>query len=132
MLLIATVDPILHSHLLCTLTEKGTPFLLHDEVEHIVDASARHHPSLVIVDIHATHPSGMEFLASTPDQRVFKHSRGTRWTIYSNINPKRDKTRTLQNVGRPFSVNQVLGAVCMTKQTPKDISQSWIEFGLRR
>lgn len=65
MLLIATIDPILRKNLQQTLTEKGDPFLLLDEGENIIETVLRHNPSLVVVDLYLTQPSGLEIYVNS-------------------------------------------------------------------
>ncbi len=117
MLLIATVDPNLQSQLQQTLTEKGDPFLLLKEGDEIVDSVFRQHPSLVILDLYLTHPNGLAILRQL-------RARGYSGKVVvlggqsaQSLAPEATRLGALQIVGRPFSANQVLGAVRVAKET---------------
>lgn len=120
MLLIATVDPILRSHLQQTLTEKGDPFLLLEEGENIVELVFRHNPSLVILDLYLTHPSGIEILrrlraGGYSGKAVVLGGQSTQ-----TLAPEATRLGALQIVGRPFDAAQVLGAVRVANGTLDD------------
>jgi DNA-binding NtrC family response regulator len=111
MLLIATIDPTLRKNLQQTLTDKGDPFLLLEEGEDIIDAVFRHTPSLVVLDLYLTHPSGLEILQQLrakgfSGKVVLLGGQSTQ-----TLTPEACRLGAIQIVGRPFSASQVLGAV---------------------
>jgi DNA-binding NarL/FixJ family response regulator len=120
MLLIATIDPVLRSHLQQTLTEKGDPFLLLDEGENIVDLAFRHHPSVVIVDLYLTHPSGIEILRQLRTDGYSGKVVVLGGQSAQTLVPEATRLRALQIVGRPFDASQVLGAVRVAHGTLDD------------
>jgi ActR/RegA family two-component response regulator len=111
MLLIATIDPILRKNLQETLTEKGDPFLLLDEGEDIIDAVFRHNPSLVVVDLYLTDPSGLEILRQLREKGFSGKVVVLGGQSTQNLTPEASRLGAVQIVGRPFNANQVLGAV---------------------
>ena len=120
MLLIATIDPILRSNLQHTLTEKGEPFLLLEEGENIVDSVFRHHPSLVILDLYLTHPSGLAILRQLREEGYSGKVVALGGQSTQTLTPEATHLGALQIVGRPFSANQVLGAVRVANETLDD------------
>ncbi len=120
MLLIATIDPILRSNLQKTLTEKGDPFLLLEEGESIVDSVFRHHPSLVILDLYLTRPSGIEILRQLRAEGYSGKVVVLGGQSAQSLAPEATRLGALQIVGRPFDANQVLGAVRVAKETLDD------------
>jgi len=120
MLLIATVDPILRSNLRETLTEKGGPFLLLDEGENIVDSVFRYLPSLVILDLYFTHPSGIQILRQLRAEGYSGKVVVLGGQSDQSLAPEAMRLGALQIVGRPFSANQVLGAVRVAMETLDD------------
>ena len=120
MLLIATIDPVLRSHLQQTLTEKGNPFRLVEEGENIVDLACRHHPSLVIVDLYLTHPSGIEILRELRTEGYSGKVLVLGGQSAQTLAPEATRLGALQIVGRPFNANQVLGAVRVANGTLDD------------
>ena len=116
MLLIATIDPILQSHLRETMTKKGDPFLLLEEGENIVDSVIRHHPSLVILDLYLTHPSGIEILRQLRSEGYSGKVVVLGGHSTQSLAPEATRLGALQIVGRPFDANQVLGAVRVAKE----------------
>ncbi len=125
MLLIATIDPILRSHLQYRLTAKGDPFLLLEEGENIVDSVFCHQPSLVILDLYLTHPSGLAILRQLraggyAGKVVVLGGQSTQ-----SLTQEATRLGALQIVGRPFSANQILGAVRVAKGTI-DVDQKWV------
>lgn len=111
MLLIATIDPILRKNLQQTLTEKGDPFLLLDEGEDIVAAVFRHNPSLVVVDLYLTHPSGLEILRQLREKGFSGKVVVLGGQSGQTLAPEASRLGAVQIIGRPFNANQVLGAV---------------------
>jgi two-component system response regulator YesN len=120
MLLIATIDPILQSHLRETMTKKGDPFLLLEEGENIVDSVFRYHPSLVILDLYLTHPSGIEILRQLRAEGYSGKVVVLGGQSTQSLAPEATRLGALQIVGRPFDANQVLGAVRVAKETLDD------------
>jgi two-component system response regulator FixJ len=120
MLLVATVDPNLHSQLQQTLTEKGDPFLLLKEGEEIVDSVFRQHPSLVILDLYLTQPSGLAILRQLRAEGYSGKVVVLGGQSAQSLAPEATRLGALQIVGRPFSANQVLGAVRVAKETLDD------------
>lgn len=111
MLLIATIDRALRKNLQRTLTEKGNPFVLLEEGEDIIEAVFRHTPSLVVLDLYLTHPSGLEILRQLrakgfSGKVVLLGGQSTQ-----TLAPEASRLGAVQIVGRPFNANQVLGAV---------------------
>ncbi len=117
MLLIATIDPILRSHLQQTLAEKGEPFLLLEEGENIVDLAFRHDPSVVIVDLYLTHPSGIEILRQLRTEGYSGKVVVLGGQSAQTLAPEATHLGALQIVGRPFNAGQVLGAVRVANGT---------------
>ncbi|MEO6203075.1 MAG: response regulator [Nitrospirota bacterium] len=111
MLLIATIDPILRKNLQQTLTEKGDPFLLLDEGENIVESVLRHNPSLVVVDLYLTHPSGLEILRQLRENGFSGKVVVLGGQSNQSLAPEASHLGAVQIIGRPFNANQVLGAV---------------------
>ena len=120
MLLIATIDPILRSHLQQTLAEKGEPFLLLEEGENIVDLAFRHYPSVVIVDLYLSHPSGIEILRQLRTEGYSGKVVVLGGQSAQTLAPEATRLGALQIVGRPFNASQVLGAVRVANGTLDD------------
>lgn len=120
MLLIATIDPFLRDNLRKTLTERGDTFLLLGEEENIVDSVFRHQPSLVILDLYLTHPSGIEVLRQLRAEGYSGKVVVLGGQSTQSLAPEATQLRALQIVGRPFDANQVLGAVRVAKETLDD------------
>jgi DNA-binding response OmpR family regulator len=120
MLLIATADSILRSHLQQTLIEKGDPFLLLEEGDNIVDSVIRHQPSLVILDLYLTHPSGLTILRRLRAQGYAGKVVMLGGQSTQTLTPEATHLGAMQIVGRPFSVNQVLGAMRVANETLDD------------
>lgn len=111
MLLIATIDPALRKNLQKTLADKGNPFVLLKEGEDIIDAVFRLTPSLVVLDLYLTQPSGLEILRQLrakgfSGKVVLLGGQSTQ-----TLAPEACRLGAIQIVGRPFNANQVLGAV---------------------
>lgn len=109
MLLIATIDPILRSHLHQALMGKKEKFLLLEEGENIIEAVFYHHPSVVILDLYMSHPSGLD---------IFRQLRSKGYTgnvvvlggqSTQTLSQEAMRLGTLQIVGRPFNAKQILG-----------------------
>ena len=111
MLLIATIDPILRSNLQKTLTEKGDPFLLLEEGEDIIQTVFRHSPSMVVLDLYLTHPSGLEILRQLREEGFSGKVVLLGGQSTQTLAPEASRLGAIQIVGRPFNANQVLGAV---------------------
>jgi len=111
MLLIATIDPILRSNLQKTLTEKGDPFILLEEGQDIIDAVFRHAPSLVVLDLYLTHPSGLEILRQLREKGFSGKVVLLGGQSSQTLAPEASRLGAIQIIGRPFNANQVLGAV---------------------
>ncbi len=124
MLLIAAVDPILQSQLQRTLTETGDPFLLLKEGDNIVDSVFCYRPSLVILDLYLTHPSGLAILrqlrAEGYSGKVVALGGPSTQTLTTEVT----HLGVLQIIGRPFSANQVLGAVRAAHEMLKNDPES--------
>jgi len=111
MLLIATIDPILRKNLQKTLTEKGDPFLLLEEGEDIIEAVFRHTPSMVVLDLYLTHPSGLEILRQLREKGFSGKVVLLGGQSVQTLATEASRLGAVQIVGRPFNANQVLGAV---------------------
>jgi ActR/RegA family two-component response regulator len=111
MLLIATIDPILRKNLQHTLTEKGDPFLLLGEGENIIESVLHHNPSLVVVDLYLTHPSGLEILRQLREKGFSGKVVVLGGQCTQTLTPEACHLGAVQIIGRPFNANQVLGAV---------------------
>ena len=120
MLIISTIDPNLKSHLQQTLTEKGDPFLVLEEGGNIVDSVFRHHPSLVILDLYLSHPSGIQILRQLRAEGYSGKVVVLGGQSAQSLVPEATRLGALQIVGRPFSANQVLRAVRVAKETLND------------
>jgi two-component system response regulator (stage 0 sporulation protein A) len=120
MLLIATIDPILRSHLEEDLTKKGDPFIVLEEGEDIVEAVFRHQPSMVILDLFLSHPSGLGIL-----RQLRAEGYGGKVVVLGgpstqSLVPEATRLGAIQIMGRPFNASQVLGAVRIAKGTLDD------------
>ncbi len=120
MLLIATVDPILQSQVQQTLTEKCYPFLLLEEGDNIVDSVFCHHPSLVILDLYLTHPSGLAILRQLRAEGYAGKVVVLGGQSAQTLSHEATRLGALQIAGRPFSASQVLGAVRVANGTLDD------------
>jgi ActR/RegA family two-component response regulator len=120
MLLIATIDPILKSNLQDTLTKKDEPFLLLEEGENIVDAVFRHQPSMVILDLYLSHPSGLDILRQLRAEGYVGKVVVLGGQSTQALDPEATRLGALQIVGRPFNASQVLGALRVAKGTLDD------------
>lgn len=120
MLLIATIDPILRSNLHHTLMEKGEPFLLLAEGENIIDLVLRHQPSLVILDLYLSNPSGIEILRQLRAEGFMGKVVVLGGQSTQSLAPEATRLRALQIVGRPFNASQVLGAIRIAHGTLDD------------
>ncbi len=120
MLLIATIDPILRRHLGETLTQKGDSFLLLDEGDDIVEAVLRHNPSMVILDLYLSHPSGLTILRQLRDKGFAGKVVVLGGQSTQTLTHEATRLGALQIVGRPFNASQVLGAVRVAGGTLDD------------
>lgn len=120
MLLIATIDPILRSHLEDTLTQKGDPFLLLEEGENIVEAVFRHHPTMVILDLYLSNPSGLAILRQLRAEGYAGKVVVLGGPSTQSLTQEATRLGALQIVGRPFTASQVLGALRVAKGTLDD------------
>lgn len=120
MLLIATVDPILRSQLKDTLTKKGDPFLALEEGENIVEAVLRHQPSMVILDLYLSHPSGLDILRQLRAEGYAGKVVVLGGQSTQSLTQEATRLGALQIVGRPFNASQVLGAVRVAHGTLDD------------
>jgi ActR/RegA family two-component response regulator len=111
MLLIATIDPILRENLQQTLTKKGDSFLTLEEGEDIIGAVLRHKPSMVVLDLYLTHPSGLEILRQLRENGFSGKVVVLGGQSDQSMAPEASRLGAVQIVGRPFNANQVLGAV---------------------
>lgn len=111
MLLIATIDVILRKNLQQTLTEKGESFVLLEEGEDIMEAVFRHTPSLVVLDLYLTRPSGLEILRQLRERGFSGKVVLLGGQSTQTLAPEASRLGAVQIVGRPFNANQVLGAV---------------------
>jgi len=133
MLLVATVDPNLQSQLKQTLTKKGEPFLLLEEGENIANSVFHQHPSLVILDLYLAHPSGLAILRQIRAEGYSGKVVALGGQSAQSLAPEATRLGALQIVGRPFSANQVLGAVRVAKETldddPDSLGGIWLLGG---
>ena len=111
MLMIATIDPILRQGLQRTLEERGEAFLVLEEGANIVQSVLEQNPSLVILDLYLTNPSGIEILrqlrtAGFPGKVVVLGGQSVQ-----TLAPEACRLGASQIVGRPFNPNQILGAL---------------------
>jgi DNA-binding response OmpR family regulator len=120
MIMIATIDPILRRGLQSNLEAKGETFLILEEGSDIVESVLAHQPSLVILDLYLTKPSGLEILRKL-------RARGFPGKIVvlggpsvQTLAPEAFRLGACQIVGRPFNPNQVLGAVRVARGTLDD------------
>jgi two-component system response regulator FixJ len=111
MLLIATIDPVLRENLQENLTQKNEPFLLLEEGENIIDSVFRHTPSMVVLDLYLTHPSGLEILRELRSKGFSGKVVLLGGQSAQTLAPEASRLGAIQIVGRPFNANQVLGAV---------------------
>jgi ActR/RegA family two-component response regulator len=111
MLLIATIDPLLRRNLQENLTHKNEPFLLLEERENIIDAVIRHSPSMVVLDLYLTRPSGLEILRQLRAKGFSGKVVLLGGQSAQTLAPEASRLGAIQIVGRPFNANQVLGAV---------------------
>ena len=111
MLAIATIDSRLRESLASSFRQHGKAFLVLLEEEDIVQAVLHHHPSLVILDLYLSHPSGLEVLRQLRSGgfsgKVVLLGGPSTQTLASEAS----RLGAVQIVGRPFSTHQVLGAV---------------------
>ncbi len=108
MFLIATIDPILRSHLQRILTEEE--FLLLEEGDNIIEAVFYHQPSELILDLYMSHPSGLDILRQLRTQGYGGKVVVLGGQSTQSLTSEALRLGALQIVGRPFTVNQVLGA----------------------
>lgn len=111
MLLIATIDPLLRKNLQENLTHKNESFLLLQEGEDIIEAVFRHTPSMVVLDLYLTHPSGLEILRELRQKGFSGKVVLLGGQSAQTLAPEASRLGAIQIVGRPFNANQVLGAV---------------------
>lgn len=111
MLLIATIDAVLRKNLQQTLTEKGESFVLLEEGEDIMEAVFRLTPSLVVLDLYLTRPSGLEILRQLRGRGFSGKVVLLGGQSTQTLAPEASRLGAVQIVGRPFNANQVLGAV---------------------
>ena len=120
MLLIATIDPILRGNLKDALTKKGAPFLVLEEGENIVEAVFRHQPSMVILDLYLSHPSGLAILRQLRAEGFAGKVVVLGGQSTQSLTQEATRLGALQIVGRPFTASQVLGALRVAKGTLDD------------
>jgi two-component system, LuxR family, response regulator FixJ len=111
MLLIATIDPVLRENLQQTLSAKGESFLLLEEGEDIIEGVFRHTPSLVVLDLYLSNPSGLDILRQLREKGYAGKVVMLSGQSAQTLAPEASRLGAVQIVGRPFNANQVLGAV---------------------
>lgn len=111
MLLIATIDTDLRKNLQKTLIDKGEPFLLLKEGEDIIQSVLLHHPSLVVLDLYLTHPSGLEILRRLRENGFSGKVVVLGGQCTQTLTPEACRLGAVQIIGRPFNASQVMGAV---------------------
>ena len=109
MLLLATIDPILRSHLQRALTEKED-FLLLEEGDNIIETAFCHEASVLILDLYMSHPSGLDILRKLRIQGFGGKVVVLGGQSTQSLASEAMRLGALQIVGRPFNANQVLGA----------------------
>lgn len=111
MLAIATIDSSLRESLASSFRKNSIDFLVLREKEDIVKTVLQRHPSLVILDLYLSHPSGLEVLRQLRSGgfsgKVVVLGGPSTQTLASEAS----RLGAVQIVGRPFSTHQVLGAV---------------------
>ncbi len=110
MLMLATIDPVLRQGLQRTLEERGESFLVLEEGADIVRAVFKQNPSLLILDLYLTNPSGIEILRQLrtlgfPGKVVVLGGQSVQ-----TLAPEACRLGAFQIVGRPFNPNQILCA----------------------
>ncbi|MGE0474656.1 MAG: response regulator [Nitrospirales bacterium] len=108
--MIATIDPALRQSLRRTLEERGESFLVLEEGANIVQSVLKQNPSLVILDLYLTNPSGIEILRRLrtlgfPGKVVVLGGQSVQ-----TLAPEACRLGAFQIVGRPFNPNQILCA----------------------
>ena len=116
-MVLATVDSSLREGFKKTLTKKGESCLIFKEGANIVQTVLQDQPSLVILDLYLSHPSGLEILrqlrsAGFKGKVVVLGGQSTQ-----SLAPEASRLGALQIVGRPFTVNQILGAARVASGT---------------
>lgn len=110
MLMIATIDPVLIRGLRRILEERGESFLILKEGANIVQSVIKQNPSLLILDLYLTNPSGIEILRQLrilgfPGKVVVLGGQSVQ-----TLAPEACRLGAFQIVGRPFNPNQILCA----------------------
>jgi DNA-binding response OmpR family regulator len=110
MLLVATVDSELRRELKQLSEEKGGGCLVFRGGSRIVETVLEQQPSVVILDLYLTDPSGLEILrrlrASGYQGKVVVLGGQSTQTLA----PEAFRLGALQIVGRPFTPDQIMGA----------------------
>jgi DNA-binding response OmpR family regulator len=110
MFLVATVDSTLRRDLKKFSEKKGQLCLIFTEGMDIVETVLERQPSLVILDLYLTNPSGLEILrrlrtAGYQGKVVVLGGQSTQ-----TLAPEAFRLGALQIVGRPFTPDQIMGA----------------------
>ncbi len=117
MLLVATVDSTLRRDLKEFSEEKRGSCLVFTEGTHIVETVLERQPSLVILDLYLTNPSGLEILrrlrASGYQGKVVVLGGQSTQTLA----PEAFRLGAHQIVGRPFTIDQIMGAARVAEGT---------------
>ena len=111
MLAIATIDPILRKDLTTNLYQKGDPFLVFQEGDNIVSMVLHHNPSLIILDLYLSQPSGLEILRQLRSAGFSGKVILLGGPSSQTLTPEASRLGAVQIVGRPFSSEQILGAL---------------------
>ena len=85
-----------------------------------MDSVFRHQPSLVILDLYLTHPSGIEVLRQLRAEGYSGKVVVLGGQSTQSLAPEATQLGALQIMRRPFDANQVLGAVRVAKETLDD------------
>ena len=85
-----------------------------------MNLALRHYPSVVIVDLYLTHPSGIEILRQLRTEGYSGKVVVLGGQSVQTLAPEATRLGALQIVGRPFNASQVLGAVRVANGTLDD------------
>ena len=110
MILIATIDPLLRQGLQTTFEKKGEPFMMLEEDSDIVEFTLSFRPSLVILDLFLSNPSGLEILRKLRTKGFTGKVVVLGGQSVQTLTPEASRLGAFQIVGRPFNPAHVLGA----------------------
>ncbi len=116
MVVVATIDAALQHTLERIWVRREEPIQCLAEGEPIVDVILEQNPSLVILDLFLANPSGLEILRQIRAGGYVGQVVLLGGSSVQSLAPEAWRLGAIQVVGRPFHVNQILGALRVARE----------------